>query len=45
MDKSSFLQHGTGIPVDIRPFFKLETMKVGEKKQIVLSQDPFDVEE
>ena len=42
MDKSSFLQHGTGIPVDIRPFFKLETMKVGEKKQIVLSHGVID---
>lgn len=37
MDKSSFLHHGTGIPVEIRPFFNIDTMKVGEKRQVVLS--------
>ena len=37
MDKSSFKHHGTGIPVDIRPFFGIESMKVGERKDVTLS--------
>jgi len=37
MDKSSFLHHGTGIPIEIRSFFDIDTMKVGDKRQIVLS--------
>jgi len=38
MDKSSFKHHGTGIPVDIRHFFDIDSMKVGERREIVLSQ-------
>jgi 5-methylcytosine-specific restriction protein A len=38
MDKSSFKHHGTGIPVDIRHFFDIDSMKVGERRDIVLSQ-------
>jgi len=37
MDKSSFKHHGTGIPVNIRPFFGIESMKAGERKEIILS--------
>lgn len=38
MDKSSFLHHGTGIPVEIRPFFSIiESMEVGDKKEIKLT--------
>lgn len=37
MDKSSFLHHGTGIPIEIRSFFDIDSMKVGDKRQIVLS--------
>ena len=33
MDKSSFLHHGTGIPIEIRSFFNIDTMKVGETKR------------
>jgi len=37
MDKSSFKHHGTGNPVNIRPFFGIESMKVGERKDVTLS--------
>lgn len=42
MDKSSFLHHGTGIPVDIRSFFNLDSMKVGEKRHTVLTHGVID---
>jgi 5-methylcytosine-specific restriction protein A len=38
MDKSSFKHHGTGIPVDIRYFFDIDSMRVGERQEIVLLQ-------
>jgi len=38
MDKSSFKHHGTGIPVDIRKFFGIDTMNVGERREITLIQ-------
>lgn len=37
MDKSSFLHHGTGIPIEIRSFFDIDSLSVGDKKQITLS--------
>jgi len=42
MDKSSFLHHGTGIPVEIRPFFNIDTMNVGEKRHVVLTHGVID---
>jgi 5-methylcytosine-specific restriction protein A len=36
MDKSSFKHHGTGIPVNIRHFFGIDLMKVGDKKEVTL---------
>ena len=30
-DKSTFLHHGTGIPLGIKPFFSIEKIKEGEK--------------
>jgi putative restriction endonuclease len=38
MDKSSFLHRGTGIPIEIRNFFHINSMKVGERRDIILSQ-------
>jgi 5-methylcytosine-specific restriction enzyme A len=35
-DKSTFLHHGTGIPLDIKPFFSIEKIKEGEKVFISL---------
>jgi len=37
MDKSSFIHHEMAIPVEIRSFFNIEKMLVGEKRQVVLS--------
>ncbi|PKL64976.1 MAG: hypothetical protein CVV32_05335 [Methanomicrobiales archaeon HGW-Methanomicrobiales-3] len=37
MDKSSFLHHGTGIPIEIRSFFDIDSLSVGDKRQIALS--------
>lgn len=37
MDRSSFIHHEMAIPVGIRPFFNLETMTVGEKRQVILT--------
>jgi 5-methylcytosine-specific restriction protein A len=37
MDKSSFFHHEMAIPVELRPFFNIETMMVGEKRQVVLA--------
>jgi len=37
MDRSSFIHHEMAIPVGIRPFFNLETMVVGEKRQVILT--------
>jgi 5-methylcytosine-specific restriction enzyme A len=42
MDKSSFLHHGTGIPVTIRSFFNIDSMKVGEKRPIILTHGIID---
>jgi 5-methylcytosine-specific restriction enzyme A len=42
MDKSSFIHHGTGIPVDFRYFFNLDTMNVGEKIDVALSFESHD---
>ncbi len=42
MDRSSFLHHGTGIPVAIRPFFTIDAMKVGERKSIILTHGIID---
>lgn len=39
MDKSSFKHHGTGIPIDFRYFFNLDSMKVGEKIDVSLSHE------
>jgi len=36
LDKSAFLHRGTGIPVDIRSFFKADTMKSGDRIPISL---------
>jgi len=36
MDKSSFLHHGTGIPIEIRSFFGIDSMSVGNKRKIAL---------
>lgn len=36
MDKSSFKHHGTGIPINFRHFFDIDTMNVGEKKEVAL---------
>ena len=35
MDQSSFLHHGTGIPVEIRSFFNIDTMKVGDDRRVI----------
>lgn len=37
MDRSSFIHHEMAIPVGIRPFFNLESMVVGEKRQVILA--------
>jgi 5-methylcytosine-specific restriction enzyme A len=37
MDKSSFKHHGTGIPVNFRNFFDIDTMKVGDRKDVTLT--------
>ena len=39
MDKSVFLHHFTGIPPEIRSFFKLENLNAGEKSPITLLLD------
>jgi 5-methylcytosine-specific restriction protein A len=37
MDKSSFKHHGTGIPVDLRHFFGIDSIKVGDRKEVTLT--------
>lgn len=37
MDKSSFLHHGTGIPIDIRSFFSCDGMSSGERIQVSIN--------
>ena len=32
MEKFSFLHHGTGIPIEIRSFFDIDSLSVGDKK-------------
>lgn len=36
MDKSVFLHHGTGIPMETRPFFEIDNMKAMERKDVKL---------
>jgi len=36
MDKSAFLHHGTGIPIDIRRFFDIEDFESGQRKKLTL---------
>jgi len=36
MDKSAFLHHGTGIPIQVRKFFDANNIPEGEKREIVL---------
>jgi 5-methylcytosine-specific restriction protein A len=36
MDKSSFLHHGTGVPIEFRFFFGLELLAEGEKRVVTL---------
>jgi len=36
MDRSSFKHRGTEVPVDIRYFFSIDSMNVGERKDITL---------
>jgi 5-methylcytosine-specific restriction protein A len=38
-DRSVFLHHGTGIPIDIRPFFRVEGIQVGEKVELILKYE------
>ncbi len=39
LDKSTFLHRGTGVPVEIRPFFLSHDMKAGERRNISLVHD------
>jgi hypothetical protein len=39
MDKSSFLHHGTVIPQEIRPFFSVTYLQLGNKVDVVLRFD------
>ncbi|WP_139490117.1 HNH endonuclease [Brevibacillus dissolubilis] len=36
IDRSGFLHRGTGIPIEIRPFFQISDMVKGERRNIVL---------
>jgi 5-methylcytosine-specific restriction enzyme A len=36
LDKSAFVHHGTGIPIEIRGFFKADDMRRGDKRKIQL---------
>ncbi|WP_139891389.1 EVE domain-containing protein [Bacillus sp. D386] len=44
LDKSAFLHNGTGIPKEIRGFFKAGSLEVGKKMEIILmyKEMPFD---
>ena len=41
-DKSVFLHHGTGIPIDTRQFFEIDGLKEGERKTISLRHNSID---
>lgn len=36
LDRSAFLHHGSGVPVELRPFFGAEKMAVGSRRELIL---------
>jgi len=36
LDRSAFLHHGSGVPVEMRPFFGAEKMAVGSRRELTL---------